>query len=179
VEADLSGRVDLIIDGGATPMGVESTVLACRDGNVAMLRPGAIPRAALERVLGRAVATSTIAGDTEDGHGAPRRPLSPGMLASHYAPRARMRLNALTVARGEALLAFGPVLPPDAGRARKVLNLSVRGDVIEAAANLFSHLRLLDGAGVSTIAVMPVPEEGLGEAINDRLRHAAAPRSCL
>jgi L-threonylcarbamoyladenylate synthase len=171
VEADLSGRVDLIIDGGATPMGVESTVLACCDGNVALLRPGAIPRAAVERVLGRAVAI--MAG----GHGAPR-PLAPGMLESHYAPGAAVRLNAVTVAHGEALLAFGPVLPPDAGLARKVLNLSVRGDVVEAAANLFSHLRLLDAAGVSSIAVMPVPDQGLGEAINDRLRHAAAPRPC-
>jgi L-threonylcarbamoyladenylate synthase len=171
VEADLSGRVDLIIDGGATPMGVESTVLACGDGNVALLRPGAIPRAAVERVLGRAVAI--MAG----GHGAPR-PLAPGMLESHYAPRAMVRLNAVTVAHGEALLAFGPVLPPDAGLACKVLNLSVSGDTVEAAANLFSHLRVLDGAGVSSIAVMPVPDQGLGEAINDRLRHAAAPRPC-
>jgi L-threonylcarbamoyladenylate synthase len=175
VEADLTGRVDLIIDGGATPMGVESTVLACRDGEVVLLRPGAIPRAAVERVLGRAVAASTSAGVAEGGRSAPR-PLAPGMLASHYAPRAGVRLNAVTVAHDEALLAFGPVLPPDAGRARKVLNLSVRGDIVEAAANLFGHLRLLDGAGVSSIAVMPVPDEGLGEAINDRLRHAAAPR---
>jgi L-threonylcarbamoyladenylate synthase len=177
VEADLAGRVDLIIDGGTTPMGVESTVLACRGGSVALLRPGAIPRAAVERVLGRAVAISPTPGNAEGGLRAPA-PLGPGMLASHYAPRAMVRLNAATVAPGEALLAFGSVLPPDAGRARKVLNLSVRGDVVEAAANLFSHLRLLDGAGVSSIAVMAVPEEGLGEAINDRLRHAAAPRPC-
>ncbi len=175
VEADLAGRIDLIVDGGAAPVGVESTVLACRDGNVALLRPGAIPRAAVERVLGRAVTVSMAAGDAGGSHGAPR-PLAPGMLASHYAPRAAVRLNAVTVMPDEGLLAFGPVLPPDAGRARTVLNLSVRGDLVEAAASLFSHLRLLDGAGVSSIAVMPVPDEGLGEAINDRLRHAAAPR---
>jgi L-threonylcarbamoyladenylate synthase len=98
------------------------------------------------------------------------------MLASHYAPRATVRMNAVTVKPGEALLAFGAALPPGAGNARTVLNLSSRGDLVEAAANLFSHLRTLDGAGTASIAVMPVPDEGLGEAINDRLRHAAAPR---
>jgi L-threonylcarbamoyladenylate synthase len=98
------------------------------------------------------------------------------MLASHYAPRAAVRLNAVAVLPGEALLAFGPALPPGAADARAVLNLSSRGDLVEAAANLFSHLRGLDGAGTFSIAVMPVPDEGLGEAINDRLRHAAAPR---
>jgi L-threonylcarbamoyladenylate synthase len=99
------------------------------------------------------------------------------MLASHYAPRAMVRMNALAVMPGEALLAFGAFLPPGAAEARAILNLSSRGDVIEAAANLFSHLRILDSAGTSSICVMPVPSEGLGEAINDRLRHAAAPRS--
>jgi L-threonylcarbamoyladenylate synthase len=173
VEADLAGRVDLIIDGGTAPVGIESTVLACLAGDVALLRPGAIPRAAIERVLGRtvAVATTPVGG----GDGTPR-PVAPGMLASHYAPRALVRLNAVTVTPGEALLAFGPDLPPGAGRAHTVLNLSSRGDLVEAAANLFSHLRRLDGTGASSIAVMPVPDEDLGEAINDRLRHAAAPR---
>jgi L-threonylcarbamoyladenylate synthase len=104
------------------------------------------------------------------------RPLAPGMLASHYAPRAAVRMNAAAVAPGEALLAFGPALPPGAGQARTILNLSSRGDLVEAAASLFSHLRTLDGAGTASIAVMPIPDEGLGEAINDRLRHAAAPR---
>lgn len=187
VEADLAGRIDLIIDGGAAPMGVESTVVACGGGEVTLLRPGAIPRAAVEKVLGRAVTIASTAcdqGSKEAGRAAaaPRsgqtqpRPNAPGMLASHYAPRAAVRLDAVSVAPGEALLAFGPVLPPDAGGARLVLNLSSRGDLIEAAANLFSHLRLLDDAGTSSIAVMPVPNDGLGEAINDRLRHAAAPR---
>jgi L-threonylcarbamoyladenylate synthase len=97
------------------------------------------------------------------------------MLASHYAPRAKLRLDAETVKPGEALIAFGPRLPPGAVGAR-VLNLSAHGDLVEAAANLFSHLRALDAAGVVAIAVMPVPREGLGEAINDRLRRAAVPR---
>src|SRR5581483_11157062 len=97
-------------------------------------------------------------------------------LASHYAPRARLRLDADEVFAGEALLAFGADLPPGADRAARVLNLSPRGDLIEAAANLFSHLRALDAPGCAGIAVMPVPHEGLGEAIDDRLRRAAAPR---
>jgi L-threonylcarbamoyladenylate synthase len=186
VEADLAGRIDLIIDGGAAPVGVESTVVACSGGEVTLLRPGAIPRAAVEKVLGRTVTIASTACDlgakeagrapAAPGRGQGERPRAPGMLASHYAPRATVRLDAVSVAPGEALLAFGLVLPPGAGRARLVLNLSSRGDLIEAAANLFSHLRLLDGAGTSSIAVMPVPDEGLGEAINDRLRHAAAPR---
>jgi L-threonylcarbamoyladenylate synthase len=98
------------------------------------------------------------------------------MLASHYAPRTRLRLDANSVAPGEALLAYGPALPDGTARAARVLNLSATGDLVEAAANLFSHLRALDAAAASAIAVMPVPEAGLGEAINDRLRRAAAPR---
>ena len=94
------------------------------------------------------------------------------MLASHYAPRTRLRLNAPSRRAGEALLAFGP-MPPQAPSARRcVLNLSARGDLVEAAANLFSHLRALDAAGAAAIAVMPIPGEGLGEAINDRLERA-------
>jgi L-threonylcarbamoyladenylate synthase len=184
VQADLAGRIDLIVDGGASPVGVESTVLACcrEGGDVALLRPGAIPRAAVERLLGRAVTIATTAGDARGikaDHAAEgaARPLSPGMLASHYAPQAKVRLNAVTVRPGEALLAFGPALPPDSRNARTILNLSAGGDLVEAAANLFGHLRLLDRAGTACIAVMPVPDEGIGEAINDRLRHAAAPRA--
>ena len=96
------------------------------------------------------------------------------MLATHYAPRARVRLNARSIASGEAVLAFGPVPAEGAERAARLLNLSARADLVEAAANLFSHLRALDAAGAGTIAVMPVPREGLGEAINDRLERAAA-----
>ena len=105
-----------------------------------------------------------------DGKNAPR---APGMLASHYAPRTPLRLDVKAVAPGEALLAFGPALAEGAGSATKMLNLSARGDPIEAAANLFSHLRALDTADAKAIAVMPIPDEGLGEAINDRLRRAA------
>ena len=166
VAADLAGRIDLIIDGGATPVGVESTIVACL-GEPVLLRPGGLPRAAIERALGRSLADPAPARDTDD-------PIAPGMLATHYAPRTRLRLNALRVAAGEALLAFGPVPAEGAERATCVLNLSARGDLVEAAANLFAHLRALDAAGAGTIAAMPVPREGLGEAINDRLERAAA-----
>ena len=168
VHADLAGRVALIIDGGPSPLGVESTILA-RLGRLVLLRPGAIPRATVEGILGHDVGSATIAPDGG-------RPIAPGMLASHYAPRAALRMNAVTVAPGEALLAFGATLPQDAVNARKILNLSDRGELVEAAANLFNYLRVLDGSGVNSIAVMPVPNAHLGEAINDRLRHAAAPR---
>jgi L-threonylcarbamoyladenylate synthase len=102
----------------------------------------------------------------------PEAPVAPGMLSSHYAPRARLRLGADAPRPGEALLAFGAA-PAAEGL---VLNLSPRGDLIEAAANLFSHLRKLDASGAQSIAVMTIPNEGLGEAINDRLARAAAPR---
>jgi L-threonylcarbamoyladenylate synthase len=171
VLADLRGRIDLIVDGGPTPVGVESTIVACL-GEPALLRPGGVPRAAIERVLGRALAYAHPAPDAGEAD----VPMAPGQLASHYAPRSRLRLEATRVMPGETLLAFGSSLPADADRAARVLNLSPSGDVIEAAANLFSHLRALDAAGASAIAVMPVPHDGLGEAINDRLRRAAAPR---
>jgi L-threonylcarbamoyladenylate synthase len=169
VLADLRGRVDLIIDGGPTPVGVESTIVACLDRPL-LLRPGGAPRGAIERVLGGPLADAP-------SHAADA-PLAPGMLASHYAPRARLRLDAQHVRAGEALLAFGPAHPPGAEQAVRVLNLSAAGDLVEAAANLFSHLRALDAAAAA-IAVMPVPHQGLGEAINDRLARAAAPRESL
>jgi L-threonylcarbamoyladenylate synthase len=169
VLADLGGRIELIVDGGATPVGVESTIVACL-GKPALLRPGGVPREAIERVLGHALAEPPPGLAMED------TPLAPGMLASHYAPRTRLRLDAQSVEPGEALLAFGPVAAKGAEQAVKVLNLSARSDLIEAAANLFSHLRALDAAGATMIAVMPLPHEGLGEAINDRLQRAAAPR---
>ena len=166
VLADLRGRIELIVDGGPTPMGLESTIVACLD-EPTLLRPGALRRDEIERVLGRPLATAAVAPD--------EAPTAPGQLASHYAPRARLRLHATSVHDGEALLAFGPKLPPGGECAARLLNLSPRGDLIEAAANLFSHLRALDGTAAS-IAVMPVPHDGLGEAINDRLARAAAPR---
>jgi L-threonylcarbamoyladenylate synthase len=170
VLADLGGRIDLIVDGGATPVGLESTIVACLGqsvGKPALLRPGGVPRAAIEEVLGTALADA----HAPRGHTAPR---APGMLASHYAPRTRLRLDVRAVGAREALLAFGPAPVEGAALAVKVLNLSARGDLIEAAANLFSHLRALDHAGGEAIAVMPIPHHGLGEAINDRLRRAAA-----
>ncbi|MDE2284330.1 MAG: threonylcarbamoyl-AMP synthase [Hyphomicrobiales bacterium] len=170
VHADLAGRIDLIIDGGQTPVGVESTIVACL-GEPMLLRPGGLPREAIERVLKNKLHAAPAAA-TDNG----AAPLSPGMLATHYAPRARLRLNAKHAEPGEALLAFGSVSPADAGRAKIVLNLSPRGDPIEAAANLFAHLRALDSAGAGTIAVMPIPDDGLGEAVNDRLARAAAGR---
>jgi L-threonylcarbamoyladenylate synthase len=170
VLADLRNRIDLIVDGGATSIGVESTIVACL-GEPALLRPGGAPREAIERALARPLADppSEIAA-VDDA------PLAPGMLASHYAPRTPLRLNAHRVKSGDALLAFGPTLIEGTERATTTLNLSMRGDLIEAAANLFSHLRALDGTGANTIAVMPIPRDGLGEAINDRLARAAAPR---
>jgi L-threonylcarbamoyladenylate synthase len=169
VLADLRGSIDLIVDGGATPVGVESTIIACL-GEPSLLRPGGVARDAIERVLGRPLGEPPVGIAVEDA------PLAPGMLASHYAPRTSMRLDAESIEAGEALLAFGPARVKGAEKAARTLNLSAGGDLIEAAANLFSHLRALDAAGATMIAVMPLPHEGLGEAINDRLRRAAAPR---
>jgi len=164
VRADLDGRVDLIIDGGPTTGGIESTIIACLGAPV-LLRPGGVPRGDIERVLGHTLAEESLPSD--------EAPLAPGMLASHYAPKTPLRLNAVDVTPGEALLAFGAAAP---NGAMKTLNLSPGGNLIEAAANLFSHLRALDAAGATAIAVMPIPREDLGEAINDRLARAAAPR---
>jgi L-threonylcarbamoyladenylate synthase len=164
VRADLDGRVDLILDGGATDVGIESTIVSCLE-MPALLRPGGLPRAEIERVLGLALLEPAQPMSDE-------APLAPGMLASHYAPKTPLRLNARDVKPGEALLAFGA----HALVAANTLNLSPAGDLVEAAANLFSHLRVLDTSGARAIAVMPIPNEGLGEAINDRLARAAAPR---
>ncbi len=172
VLADLAGQIDLVLDGGPAPVGVESTIVACLDDGPTLLRSGGVPRESIERDLGRAVSEAPQPGQRNDDEAM----LAPGMLASHYAPRARLRLDAREVKPGEALLAFGPDLPPGAPQAARVLNLSARRDVVEAAANLFSHLRALDRSGAHAIAVMPIPHEGLGEAINDRLARAAAPR---
>ena len=143
VLADLRGRIDLIIDGGATSVGVESTIVACL-GEPVLLRPGGVPRFAIERVLGGALGEAPAQGGTDEGEA----PLAPGQLASHYAPRSRLRLDATSVSPGEALLAFGAPMPAGAAPVR-MLNLSARGDLIEAAANLFSHLRALDAAGAT------------------------------
>lgn len=152
----LSGRIEAVIEGGACAVGVESTIVGLAD-QASVLRPGGVPIEALEAALGRAL-TKHTAGD----------PLvAPGQMQSHYAPGAPVRLNAQERRAGELLLGFGTV---DAD-----LNLSPSGDLVEAAANLFGHLHALDSRG-SPIAVSPIPEIGLGRAINDRLRRAAAPR---
>lgn len=166
VAADLAERIDLIVDGGPVAVGVESTIVSFL-GEPTLLRPGGIARADIERVLGRSLANHAPANDDA--------PLAPGLLASHYAPRIPLRLEAIHVESGEALLAFGPGLIR--GLPLATLNLSPSGDLAEAAANLFGHLRRLDRSGAIGIAAAPVPHHDLGEAINDRLRRAAAPRS--
>ena len=166
---DLEGRVDLIIDGGPAAVGVESTIVALLDQPL-LLRPGGLPRNDIRQVLGKDLDDVPVSGID------PEALIAPGMMASHYAPKATLRLNATDVKPGEALLAFGPHLPKGAEKAVRVLNLSPAADLVEAAANLFSDLRTLDDADAKSIAVMRVPLEGLGEAINDRLARAAAPR---
>jgi L-threonylcarbamoyladenylate synthase len=170
VQSDLNGRIDLIIDGGPVEVGVESTIVGCFEETM-LLRPGGVPRENIERVLGRPLQQPALDADSNTG-----QPLAPGMLASHYAPRSRVRLRAETVGAGEALLAFGPKMPLGSDGAVAVMNLSERGDLAEAAANLFGYLRALDSKAARAIAVMPIPQEGLGEAINDRLRRAAMGR---
>jgi L-threonylcarbamoyladenylate synthase len=170
VQSDLAGRIDLIVDGGAVEVGVESTIVGCFDVPM-LLRPGGVPRREIERVLGR-----TLAQPPDDSDSSSAQPLAPGMLASHYAPHTKVRLNADRLEAGEALLAFGPHAISGLDAAADVMNLSARGDLNEAAANLFGYLRALDAKGARAIAVMPVPHRGLGEAINDRLSRAALGR---
>lgn len=169
--ADLGEAIALAIDAGPCRVGLESTIVACTGADPVLLRPGGVPSDEIEAVLGR-----PLARPAGTGLGDPEQPAAPGMLASHYAPRALVRLNATSVGPDEALLAFGPALPAGADAAAAVKNLSERGDPVEAAANLFTCLRDLDRSGAGTIAVAPIPETGLGEAINDRLRRAAAER---
>ncbi|ARN82327.1 L-threonylcarbamoyladenylate synthase [Methylocystis bryophila] len=160
VMSDLAGQIDLILDGGRAAAGLESTIVAFLGERATLLRPGATPREAIEEALGQKLAQ---AGESV---------LAPGMTASHYAPRARLRLDALTLERGEAGLDFGGAL---AARGEPVaLDLSPSGDLKEAAANLYAHLRALDARGIARAAVAPIPGQGLGEAIRDRLRRAAS-----
>jgi L-threonylcarbamoyladenylate synthase len=170
VASDLSGRIDLILDAGPVAVGVESTIVACFDEPI-MLRPGGLPRDDIERVLGHPLQRLPEEAASDDA-----QPLAPGMLASHYAPRTPVRLNATDIAPDEALLAFGSAELHGTQTAKAVMNLSETGDLAEAAANLFGYLRALDAGGARVIAVMPVPHHGLGEAINDRLRRAAVDR---
>ena len=161
VEAELGDRPAMILDGGPCPLGLESTVVGVTGDEVILLRTGALPRERIEAILGRRLAKAK-----PDG-----RIASPGQLKSHYAPSMPLRLNAKAPRAGEALLAFGPDAPEFDG---PMINLSPRGDLAEAAVNFFAALRSLDAAGAHAIAVMPIPDHGLGEAINDRLRRAAA-----
>jgi L-threonylcarbamoyladenylate synthase len=170
VESDLNGRIDVIVDGGAVAIGVESTIVGCFEQPM-LLRPGGLPRSEIEHVIGSALVRPPVAPVGTTG-----QPLAPGMLASHYAPRTPVRLNAGRLEPGEALLAFGSGMVAGIDAASFVMNLSERGDLTAAAANLFGHLRALDALGARAIAVMPVPHHGLGEAINDRLLRAAVPQ---
>jgi L-threonylcarbamoyladenylate synthase len=157
VLAGLGGRIEAVVDGGACPVGVESTILGLA-GDPVLLRPGGVPVEALEAALGQPVRMRA-----EDAGLS-----APGQMRSHYAPGARVRLEARERQAGEVMLGFGAVAAD--------LNLSPSGDLIEAAANLFHHLHALDAMGAAGIAVSPIPDRGLGCAINDRLRRAAAPK---
>jgi L-threonylcarbamoyladenylate synthase len=160
VAAELGGIPAMILDGGPCKLGIESTVISLVGDDPMLLRLGATPREEIERVLGHPVAVAK-----PDALVA-----SPGQLATHYAPDTKLRLGATSVGQDEALLAFGKEAPKGA---RITLNLSENGNLTEAAANLFGALRELDKTGVTAIAVMPIPNRGLGEAINDRLQRAA------
>src|SRR5947207_1535483 len=164
VAAELGSRVALILDGGACPVGLESTILDLTGPVPALLRPGGVTLEELREVFG-SIATPAV------GEHPPR---APGSLPSHYAPSLPVRLDALEARPGEALLAFGAEAPPGFAEVRW---LSRSGDPTEAAANLFAALRQLDRAEFTGIAVMPIPERGLGHAINDRLRRAAAAKA--
>jgi L-threonylcarbamoyladenylate synthase len=159
VEQSLGERVDLILDGGPCPVGIESTVVDLTAGQPTLLRAGAVTLEELAKVVGP-LRTAAVSPDA---------PRSPGMLARHYAPSRPLRTDATDVRPGEALLAFG------AGHPHAEMNLSPTGDLREAAANLFAMIRALDRPEFTGIAVTPIPAEGLGLAINDRLRRAGAP----
>jgi L-threonylcarbamoyladenylate synthase len=165
VVTDLGDKADIILDAGPAPHGVESTILSVLPGEpIRLLRPGALSVEDLEAVAGPIAARPASGGPGDAAL------LSPGQLASHYAPRARLRLDAQSPRGDEGFLGFGPVAHPGG------LNLSPAGDLREAAANLFAMLRALDAAGTAVIAVAPIPSGGLGAAIRDRLARAAAPR---
>lgn len=159
VRAGLGDKVSVILDGGPCDIGLESTIVGFLDERPTLLRPGGLAREEIERALGHKLALGGDAG----------KPTAPGQLESHYAPKARMRLDAASAREGEVYLAFGT-----ASDSR--YNLSPSGDLVEAAANLFRLLHEMDETGAKAIAVAPIPMQGLGEAINDRLRRAAAPR---
>ncbi len=166
VGADLGDRVDLILDGGPARIGLESTILKTHSGGIDLLRPGGLAVEAIEETIGVTINRREAASAAIE---------APGMLRSHYAPRKRLRTNAGDAGPGDAVITFaGRRLAGDKD-AVVVLDLSPSGDLREAAANLFDHLQRADASAAASIAVAPVPETGLGEAINDRLARAAAP----
>lgn len=165
VAGDLGPKLSLILDGGSAPVGVESTIIRVEGERVRLLRPGGIAAEEIERVLGRPLERAASASPTIE---------APGMLASHYAPGAAVRLNAQTAEPNEALIRFHG--QPATETAAALFDLSPDGDLAEAAANLFDLLKKADATGVERIAVARIPDHGLGEAINDRLMRAAAPR---
>jgi len=166
VDDDLGDRIELILDGGVSPVGVESTILKIEGDTAWLLRPGGLAGEDIEAILGRKLKRRESAGAIE----------APGMLASHYAPKAPVRLDATSVTEGEALIRFGPSAVAGEANAVAIFDLSVAGDLREAAANLFETLKNADSTGATAIAITPIPPTGFGEAINDRLRRAAAPR---
>ena len=167
----LAGKIDLILDGGPCESGLESTVVDASTDQAVILRPGGITRNAVDDAL-RAAGFDTTSADPIAQPNAAAQPIAPGQLESHYAPRAAVRLNATTAADDEELIGFGSV----SGSGTLALSLSASGDLIQAAANLFAMLHRADDTGTTKIAIAPIPDDGLGEAINDRLRRAAAPR---
>lgn len=168
VAADLGDAVAVVLDAGPAQLGIESTIVDATGEAVALLRPGAVSRADVETALGARL--------HDAGAGERESPRAPGMLAQHYAPAASLRLDAREVGAGEGLLAFGLPLPQGADEAVATINLSETGNLVEAASRLFGALRALDRVA-DRIAVAPIPEQGLGEAINDRLRRGATPRA--
>ena len=165
VDDDIGAKIELILDNGPTDVGVESTIVKVTADEVRLLRPGGVTAEEIADALGCEV----MRGGTKGIE-------APGMMASHYAPNAAVRLDAQDVAANEAFLTFAGASVPGAQSAVATLDLSPRGDLREAAANLYAFMKALDVPGAQTIAVAPIPTEGLGEAINDRLRRAAAPR---
>ncbi len=169
VAEDLGDKIALIVDAGACSLGVESTIISCMDETPRLLRPGALTRQDIEAALGFPLLAALP-------H-APHQPQAAGMLKSHYAPRAKVRLNATDIAPHEALITFGSALPRGHEQAQSVHFLSSTGNLQEAAAHLFELLRAVDALNPHTIAITPIEGDGLGEAIRDRLQRAAADRS--
>ncbi len=168
VADDFGAKLELVLDGGPATVGLESTILKVDGETIRLLRPGGLDAAEVERVVGRPVLRNEKAGAAIE---------APGMLASHYAPDAPVRLDAEEVRPGEALIRFGGKALPGEAEAALVLDLSPDGNLAEAAANLFGFMKRADATGARSIAFSPIPATGLGEAINDRLQRAAAPRS--